>query len=201
MRQRVQDQPRDFQAHLQLGIVLFKEDNFAEARTHLELAHQILPDYSAYPSPSAVLAQIYEKEGNHAARLEQLKIMLENQQHDYDAPLLLAREALSAGDAQQAQYYLDRAMAVTPYRIEAHQVSAQLARQIEDAPSAVREYEVLVKLDRNDPVEAHTNLAEAYLDNGQRDEARINILSALEIAPSYQRAQQVLLQAVEARQP
>ena len=25
MRQRVQDQPRDFQAHLQLGIVLFKE--------------------------------------------------------------------------------------------------------------------------------------------------------------------------------
>ncbi len=201
MRQRVQDQPRDFQAHLQLGIVLFKEDNFAEAKTHLELAHQILPDYSAYPSPSAVLAQIYEKEGNHAARLEQLKIMLENQQHDYDAPLLLAREALSAGDAQQAQYYLDRAMAVTPYRIEAHQVSAQLARQINDAPAAVREYEVLVKLDRNDPVEAHTNLAEAYLDNGQRDEARINILSALEIAPSYQRAQQVLLQAVEARQP
>ena len=58
-----------------------------------------------------------------------------------------------------------------------------------------------MKLDRNDPVEAHTNLAEAYLDNGQRDEARINILSALEIAPSYQRAQQVLLQAVDAPQP
>ena len=55
-----------------------------------------------------VLAQIYEKEGNHAARLEQLKIMLENQQHDYDAPLLLAREALSAGDAQQAQRLLVR---------------------------------------------------------------------------------------------
>src|SRR5690606_20871264 len=43
MRQRVQDQPRDFQAHLQLGIVLFKEGAHEEARTHLELAHQILP--------------------------------------------------------------------------------------------------------------------------------------------------------------
>jgi Tfp pilus assembly protein PilF len=64
----------------------------------------------------------------------------------------------------------------------------------------VRELEVLVDLDVNDPVEARTDLAEAYMANGQATEARRNILNALEIAPSYQRAQQVLLQAVDATQ-
>ena len=54
-----------------------------------------------------------------------------------------------------------------------------------------------MNLDRNDPVEARTNLAEAYINNGQPEQARRNILTALEIAPSYLRAQRVLLQAVD----
>jgi tetratricopeptide (TPR) repeat protein len=200
MRQRVQDQPRDFQAHLQLGIVLFKEEAFDEARVHLQIAHDILPDYSGYPSPSLVLAQIYERQGNQAARLEQLRIMLQNQQHDDDSTVLLATAALERGDLESARYYMDRAVAITPYRIDVHRIGAEIARRQNDPQMAVRELEVLVDLDVNDPVEARTDLAEAYLANGQAPEARRNILSALEIAPSYQRAQQVLLQAVDATQ-
>jgi tetratricopeptide (TPR) repeat protein len=200
MRQRVQDQPRDFQAHLQLGIVLFKEEAFDEARVHLQIAHDILPDYSGYPSPSLVLSQIYERQGNQAARLEQLRIMLQNQQHDDDSTVLLATAALESGDMESARYYMDRALAITPYRLDVHRIGAEIARRQNDPQMAVRELEVLVDLDVNDPVEARTDLAEAYLANGQAPEARRNILSALEIAPSYQRAQQVLLQAVDATQ-
>ena len=198
MRQRVQDQPRDFQAHLQLGIVLFKEEAFDEAKVHLQIAHDILPDYSGYPSPSLVLSQIHEREGNQAARLEQLRIMLQNQQHDDDSTVLLATVALESGDLDSARYYMDRALAITPYRLDVHRIGAEIARRQNDPQMAVRELEVLVDLDVNDPVEARTDLAEAYLANGQAPEARRNILSELEIAPSYQRAQQVLLQAVDA---
>ena len=56
---------------------------------------------------------------------------------------------------------------------------------------------MLLKLDINDPVEAQTDLAQAYLANGQYSEARQSVLFALEIAPSYRRAQQVLLQSVD----
>lgn len=200
MRQRVQDQPRDFQAHLQLGIVLFKEEAFDEAKVHLQIAHDILPDYSGYPSPALVLSQIHEREGNQAARLEQLRIMLQNQQHDDDSTVLLATAALESGDLESARYYMDRALAITPYRLDVHRIGAEIARRQNDPQMAVRELEVLVDLDVNDPVEARTDLAEAYLANGQAPQARRNILSALEIAPSYQRAQQVLLQAVDAAQ-
>lgn len=198
MRQRVQEQPRDFQAHLQLGIVLFKEGAHEEARTHLELAQQILPDYGGYPSPALVLAQVYEQQGNQQARLEQLRIMLENHQHDYDSAMVLVRDAQERGDLEEARYYLDRAFGVSPYRLDAHKSGAEVATRAGDTAIAVREYEVLVELDQNDPVEARTNLAEAYLNNGQATEARRNILSALEIAPSYQRAQKILLDSVDA---
>lgn len=197
MLQRVQDQPRDFQAHLQLGIVLFKEEAFDEAMVHLEIAHEILPDYSGYPSPPLVLAQIYERRGDRDARIAQLKVMLENHQHDYDSAILLAKNALDQGAVEEAGYYMERAISVSPYRLDVHQVGAAIAASSNDSQMAVREYEVLATLDRNDPVEARTNLAEAYMKNGQPQQAKRNILTALEIAPSYERAQAVLLQAIE----
>lgn len=197
MRARIDAEPRDFQAHLQLGIVLFKEENFTEAKEHLQHAHELLPTYAGYPSPPLVLSQIYQQEGNQEARLEQLKILLENQQHDYGSAMILAETAIAEGNTDEASYYLDRALQIDPYRIDVHQLKADFAELIEDPALAVTEYEVLAKLDVTDPVEARTNLAEAYLENGQKDEARRNILTALEIAPSYQRAQQILLQSVD----
>ena len=145
-----------------------------------------------------MLAQVYEAMGNDEAKREQLAIMLEHQQHDFAAPLELAEHALQAGDLDQATYYVDRALAVNPYRPEIHRIGAQLASRLGDTGRTVQEYEVLLTLDQNDPVAARTDLARAYLDNRQRDEARKTVLRALETAPTYERAQQILLQAVEA---
>jgi Tfp pilus assembly protein PilF len=44
----------------------------------------------------------------------------------------------------------------------------------------------------------HTDLAESYLKAGKRDEAKRQALAALEIAPSYARAQDLLLQLTDA---
>ena len=77
MRARIEENPLDFQAHLQLGIVLFKEENFQEAKDSLNLAYEILPSYTGYPSPPLVLAQIYEAEGNTAEQHRWLEVLLE----------------------------------------------------------------------------------------------------------------------------
>jgi len=196
MRARIEEQPRDFQAHLQLGIVLFKEQEYTEAKFHLQTAHELLPTYAGYPSPPLVLSQIHEREGDRQAQFDQLEILLQNQQHDFDSAMLLAEAALEDGDSERAEYYLDRALQVDPYRSDVHELKARYASSINDSELAVTEYEVLLKLDITDPVEAWTNLAEAYLNNGQSQEAKENILFALELAPGYERAQKVLLQSV-----
>jgi tetratricopeptide (TPR) repeat protein len=197
MRSRIEANPTDFQAHLQLGIVLFKEEAYFEARESLMTAYELLPSYTGYPSPPLVLSQIAQAQNDEQTRLDWLEILLENLQHDYDSALILAEAALQEENFERADYYLDRALQVDPYRSDVHQLKARYAQATGNTAQAVTEYEVLMSLDINDPVEARTDLAEAYLNNGQRADARQNVLYALELAPSYRRAQQVLLQSLE----
>jgi cellulose synthase operon protein C len=51
-----------------------------------------------------------------------------------------------------------------------------------------------------DPAMAYTDLAESYFKSGNRAEARKQTLAALEIAPSYERAQDLLLKIAENKQ-
>jgi tetratricopeptide (TPR) repeat protein len=197
MRARIKENDRDFQAYLQLGIVLFKEESFFEAKQYLNQAYELLPSYTGYPSPPLVLSQIYEQEGNREAQLQQLELLLQNLQHDYASAIILAEAALEENNFERAEYYIDRAIQVDPYRADVHQLKASYAETIGDSQLAVTEYEVLLKLEINDPAEAQTNLAQAYLNNGQILQAKENILRALETAPSYQRAQRILLQSID----
>ena len=197
MRARIEENSRDFQAYLQLGIVLFKEESFAEAKQYLETAHEMLPSYTGYPSPALVLAQIYEREGNRQSRLHWLEVLMENLQHDYGSAMVLAQAALEDSDFERAAYFLDRAIQVDPYRSEVHELKARYAETVNDSAAAVTEYEVLMQLEISDPVEARTNLAQAYLNNGQANKAKQNLLYALEQAPSYERAQRLLLRSIE----
>jgi Tfp pilus assembly protein PilF len=50
-----------------------------------------------------------------------------------------------------------------------------------------------------DKAAPHADLAESYLKSGQRAEARKQTLAALEIAPSYERAQNLLLELAGTR--
>ena len=197
MRTRLEQNPRDFMAHLQLGIVLFKEESFFEAREALQAAHDLLPSYSGYPSPPLVMSQIYEREGNLEEQRRWLEILLENLQHDDQSALILAEEALERTDFERAGYYIDRALQVDPYESDVHAIRARLADETGDSSLAVTEYEILLELEVSDPVEARTSLAEAYMRNDQPAEAKRQVLEALETAPSYLRAQQVLLRSLD----
>lgn len=196
MRDRIKKEPRDFQANLQLGVVLFKEKEYGEAKRYLNNAKQILPEYTGYPSPPLVLAQVYEATGELEKQIEELEYVVKFHQHDVNSALTLAEYAIKNEHFEKAQYYLQRAMAVDPYNLEAHRNSALLAEKLEMHQDGIREYEILAVLDNTDPVSAYTNLAGAYLRGGQESDAKHTSLKALEIAPTYKPAQKILLEAV-----
>jgi tetratricopeptide (TPR) repeat protein len=50
MLERIRNEPRDFQAYLQLGIVLFKEEQYGEAEKYLIKAKEICPTTPATPA-------------------------------------------------------------------------------------------------------------------------------------------------------
>lgn len=196
MLERIRKEPRDFQAHLQLGIVLFKESDYARAEKHLLTAKNILPHYTAYPSPSRVLTQLYKDRGDDEKYWEEMRSLVKYHQHDFDSALLLAKKAAADGDYERTEYYLQRAIAVDPYQLPVHREFASLADKQGKFPISIREYEIITQLDSTDPVDSRTRLAEAYLRGGKQQAAKRNSLLALEIAPTYQPAQKILLEAL-----
>jgi Tfp pilus assembly protein PilF len=65
----------------------------------------------------------------------------------------------------------------------------------------VREREALVALDPVDKSEAQYQLAIAYRDAGDLLKAKRAVLRALEDAPNFERAQDLLLAIVDGRKP
>lgn len=197
MANRIAEQPRDFQAHLQLGITLFKAKEYEEAEKHLLIAKSILPKYTAFPSPPLVLSQIYEAQDKENKYLEELAYIVEYHQHDREAPKTLAKHYIEQKDYQRATYYLDRAIAIDPYQVDVHKLYAEVAEASKKTNDSIREHEIIVRLDSSDPVNTQTNLAKAYLKGGKKEQAKQSSLQALEIAPTYLPAQQVLLDAID----
>jgi Flp pilus assembly protein TadD len=74
-----------------------------------------------------------------------------------------------------------------------------MALQRNDLDVAAREFRTVIALKPIDPAVAHTDLAESYLKAGKREDAKRQTLAALEIAPTYERAQDLLLKLSEAR--
>ena len=72
------------------------------------------------------------------------------------------------------------------------------ARERERQLLAAREFEVTLAVGPVDRVSAHVDLAESYFLAGRSDEAKREVIAALEIAPTYERAQELLLRVVEA---
>ena len=69
----------------------------------------------------------------------------------------------------------------------------RLAMERNEPEVASREFRAVLALNPVDRAAAITDLAESYLKSGKRAEARKETLAALEIAPSYERAQSLLL--------
>ena len=66
---------------------------------------------------------------------------------------------------------------------------------------AIRERRAVVALNPVDKAEAYYQLALAYRDAGATADARRNVVRALEDAPHFERAQELLLQLHEGRKP
>ena len=82
---------------------------------------------------------------------------------------------------------------------ESHAALGRISLERNDPDTAIREFKAVLALKPVDLAAAYTDLAESYFKAGRRPEARKQTLAALEIAPSYDRAQDLLLKMTEAR--
>ena len=89
---------------------------------------------------------------------------------------------------------LDRLNFIYPMDPELHQRLGALWLERGNASGAVREFRAVVAHNPIDPAQAHYDLARAYQLNRQPEEAKDELLAALETAPGFRPAQKLLLE-------
>jgi tetratricopeptide (TPR) repeat protein len=201
LRAYVAENPQSFAAHLALGRALRKEEQVDEAVKVFEQAATLVPQARGPNSPHAQLADIALERNDKPRAIAELQALVavdfDNIQAARQLAMLL-REANISDPATVAPVY-QRIAAIDPYDAEAHALLGRLAMQRNDPDAAAREFRAVIALGPIDLAAAITDLAESYLKSGKRAEAKRETLAALEIAPSYERAQALLLELVDAR--
>jgi tetratricopeptide (TPR) repeat protein len=141
-----------------------------------------------------MLADAYLKKGDKQAAIRELE--------RYSAlggrsPALIKRLAAAleeAGRPKEAAAALSRLIYVDPLDEELHRRLGDLYLALGNTDGAVREYAAVLTLKPLDQAASHYNLARAYRAASRRDNAKEQLLLALEAAPGFRPAQKMLLE-------
>ena len=190
----VRAQPGDLIARIQLGALLLREDRLDDAEGHLEQALRIFPDYGGPDSPYWLLAQIHRERGDPERAATALARLNDLSEANYAALLAEAEVLEELGRPAESAAALDEAVLIWPYDLELHRRLAELHGTVGNHDAAVRERSAVVALDPVDEAEALYLLAVAQRDAGDAAGARRTVLRALDIAPNYEAALELLLE-------
>ncbi len=160
------------------------------------------PDYIGHGSLYELLAGAYAKEGDKAAESVQLEAYRDHGGTSIETLKTLAKLETEGGKPGEAQKTLTKLLFIYPEDGETHQLLGSLFAEGGKPADAVREFGAVLAAKGADSAEAHYNLAKALAAVHRNGEAKDQVLTALETAPDFKPAQQLLLQlSQESNQP
>lgn len=190
------DHPDSFSVQLAYGQALHKTGDLGAARPALERAAALAPMAQGEASPRALLADIAEQQGDTTRAREELRQLLTWDHDNVVAARRLVTLSRSAKDNASEAVALRVIADTDPFDASAHAALGQQALARKDYAGALVELLASLALGPPNLAEAHADVAEAYLGLGRKDDARKAALKALEQAPTYSRAQDLLLAAI-----
>ncbi len=197
LEQRVSRDSSDFLARFALGQALLTEDR-ARGLALLEQAKSLYPEFASGNSPYLILAKAHHSSGSIAKAMVELTELTRRNAASYEAQTLLAELRAATGDTLGAVAALDAAQYIYPYDDEAHRRLAAWA-DVVSPETAVRERQAVLAARPFNRAEAYYLLARSQFLAGLMVEARSSVLSALEEAPNYREALELLRQIRAAR--
>jgi len=178
------------------AVAAFTEKDWRAATAAAAHAIELFPDYvdenSAYLIKARAHKELGEQDQLTATLLDYRKLG----GHDPAALISLAKGLAEAQRNDDAIAVLDDVLMVAPLRSEVHAELGDRLLQAGDAKRAIVEYQALLAMNPHDLSDAHYRLAKAYFAAEDRASSREHLLYALEIAPGFREAQQLLLEIV-----
>ncbi len=164
-----------------------------EAIAGLERAKGMFPAWAEEGSPYHMLAEVHLKRGDTTAAIRELTAIVTRSETAFEESVQLSRLLHRRGDTRGAMIALERTLWMTPFDGAVHDSLAAFGRAINDHATTIRSRRAQVALQPTDRAEALYQLARAYADAGDTASARREVLRALDLAPNFEKAQELLL--------
>jgi tetratricopeptide (TPR) repeat protein len=188
--------PDSFAAQMALGDAL-AESNPDAAIAAFEKAAELIPNVPGEDSPFTAIAAVALKKGDKARAARALESLISYSHTDVQSARQLTTLIDAAKEPARLQAALKRVVSVDPFDGQASTALGHMSLTAGDTAEAIRLFRVALAAKPVDKAGAHADLADALLRAGQKDEARKQVLEALLIAPTFTRAQDLLLKLQE----
>jgi tetratricopeptide (TPR) repeat protein len=185
---------KDYQVQMNAAAAAWNKGDMDAAEKYLLRAREVFPEYAGADGAYWYLAEIYRRNDDLEKASQQLMRMVAINADHYQSHLMLGGLLETLDKKQQAAEILARAIYIYPFNPTLHEQLAVLYEGMQNWPLAVRARESVLALAPVDMAEAHYRLAFAYHRAGDAQAARYQVLRALERAPSYPQALELLLE-------
>jgi len=176
---------------------LFAADgDLQTAATHYIRALELFPYATGRGNAYKPLAKLLEQKGDAAQAAVILDKLVKTDENDLEALKNIARIRLSLGQRQEALDALEASFFISPFDYKLHTQAGELSLELKSFSQALSEFQAALALQPPNLAEANYNVATAYHALGRQPEAKRAVLRALEAAPRYEKAQELLLQIV-----
>ncbi|HJT68274.1 MAG TPA: tetratricopeptide repeat protein [Pyrinomonadaceae bacterium] len=176
---------------------LFAADgDLQTAATHYVRALELFPYATGRGNPYEPFAKLLEQKGDAAQAAVILDKLVKTDENNLEALKNIARIRSSLGQQQQAIDALEASFYINPFDYKLHAQAGELSLELKNFSQALSEFQAALALEPPNIAEANYNVATAYHALGRQPEAKRAVLRALEAAPRYEKAQELLLRIV-----
>lgn len=179
---------------------LIQAEAWREAKPILETLVSLYPGDTGRDSAYRMLALVHRELGDTNAEIKVLTSLSEKDDTAVDAYMRLMELCGGLGQWDMVRLNAKRYLAVNPLVSMPYRWLASAAEELQDWPTAIRARRTLLLLDPVDPADAHFRLAQLLHRVGDPG-AKKHVLKALEEAPRFRAALQLLLELERRSQP
>jgi len=184
----------NWQKQMKQLVELYRAKKFDDVIRLGPAVRDLYPDYVESGNAYQLLADAYVEKGNKPAAVAELERYAKTGGRSPSTLKQLASLEEEAGNKKAAAAALDRLNYIYPLDPDLHRKLGDLWLDLGNVSGAIREYQVVVAGNPQDPAASHFNLARAYRAASRNGEAKDELLLALEAAPGYRPAQKMLLE-------
>jgi tetratricopeptide (TPR) repeat protein len=185
-----------FALRIRAAELLAADGDTQGAVIHYIRALELYPYVSGAGNPSQSLAKILEDKGDQAQAAKVLDALVKTDENNLEALKAIARIRSALGERQKALDALQASFFISPFDYKLHTQAGELSLEVKDYAKALTEFQVALALAPPNIAEANYNVAAAFHALGRQPEAKRAVLRALEAAPRYEKAQELLLRIV-----